>query len=92
LLPLAARCGAVLTVEEHRVAGGFGSAVLELLAEHAVVVPTHCLGIGNELVEHGETLASQGLAPGDIAAAALKLIRTPSEAGTTSPTGPGLSD
>ena len=77
LLPLASRCGAVLTVEEHRVAGGFGSAVLELLAEHGVVVPVRCLGVSDELVEHGESLASQGLAVGDIATAALALLGAP---------------
>jgi 1-deoxy-D-xylulose-5-phosphate synthase len=92
LLPLAARCGAVLTVEEHRVAGGFGSAVLELLAEHTVVVPTRCMGIDDKLVEHGESLASQGLAPGDIATAALELLAARTEAGTAPRTGAGLPD
>jgi len=74
LLSLAERCGALLTLEEHRGAGGFGSAVLELLSEKSVVVPTRCLAIEEAPVEHGESLASQGLAPADIVAAALELV------------------
>ena len=74
LLPLVERCGAILTLEEHRGAGGFGSAVLELLSEKSLVVPTRCLAIDEAPVEHGESLGSQGLEPPDIVAAALELV------------------
>jgi 1-deoxy-D-xylulose-5-phosphate synthase len=75
ILSLVGRCGAVVTVEEHRGAGGFGSAVLELLSASAVNVPTHCLAVDKELVEHGETLESVGLSTGDIVESALQLVR-----------------
>jgi 1-deoxy-D-xylulose-5-phosphate synthase len=43
-----------VTVEEAALAGGFGSAVLEVLAEEGVSMPTRCLGIPDRLVEHGD--------------------------------------
>ncbi|MBW2382000.1 MAG: 1-deoxy-D-xylulose-5-phosphate synthase [Deltaproteobacteria bacterium] len=72
---LVEQCGAVVTLEEHRGAGGFGSAVLEMLARDSVVVPIRCLGVDMEMVEHGETRESVGLATADIVAAALELVR-----------------
>jgi 1-deoxy-D-xylulose-5-phosphate synthase len=54
ILTWAARCGRVLTVEENVLAGGFGSAVLELLADHHLLnLPIKRLGIGDVFVEHG---------------------------------------
>jgi 1-deoxy-D-xylulose-5-phosphate synthase len=46
---------AVVTVEEHVVAGGFGSAVLELLHAQRYPAPcrVRCLGIPRTFVEHG---------------------------------------
>ncbi len=49
----ARRAKVVVTVEEHAIAGGFGSAVLEALAEAGVERPVRCLGIPDRLVEHG---------------------------------------
>ncbi len=54
IAPLARRCGAVVTVEEHASQGGFGAAVLEALAAAGVAVPVRCLGIPDRLVEHGK--------------------------------------
>jgi len=51
---LALRCSAVLTVEEHAGMGGFGSAVLELLAELGHSGPARCLAVPDVLVEHGD--------------------------------------
>ncbi len=53
LLSLAARTGRVLTVEENVAQGGFGSAVLELLADHGLLVPVKRLAIPDKFVEHG---------------------------------------
>ncbi len=54
ILSLAAQHGRVLTVEENVVAGGFGSAVLELLADHDLFgVTVKRLGIPDIFVEHG---------------------------------------
>jgi 1-deoxy-D-xylulose-5-phosphate synthase len=54
ILSLAAKHGRVLTVEENVVAGGFGSAVLELLADQDLFgVTVKRLGIPDIFVEHG---------------------------------------
>jgi 1-deoxy-D-xylulose-5-phosphate synthase len=51
---LARRTRAVLTVEEHAAAGGFGSAVLEALAAEGVPARVRCLAIPDRIVEHGD--------------------------------------
>jgi 1-deoxy-D-xylulose-5-phosphate synthase len=43
----------LVTIEENAVAGGAGSAVLELLASSAESLPTLALGIPDRFVEHG---------------------------------------
>ena len=54
ILAVARRCGAVVTVEENALQGGFGSAVLELLAdERETAVPVKRIGIPDRFVEHG---------------------------------------
>jgi 1-deoxy-D-xylulose-5-phosphate synthase len=54
ILSLAAQHGRVLTVEENVLAGGFGSAVLELLADRDLFgVAVKRLGIPDIFVEHG---------------------------------------
>jgi 1-deoxy-D-xylulose-5-phosphate synthase len=52
-LALAARVGRVLTVEEHVIAGGFGSAVSELFAERGAEVELEIVGVPDEWVDHG---------------------------------------
>jgi 1-deoxy-D-xylulose-5-phosphate synthase len=74
----AASIGTVLTVEEGVVAGGFGSAVLELLSEEGVVgVKTGRLGIPDSFVDHGsraELLEELGLTGQGIADKARQLL------------------
>ena len=53
ILALAAASGRFVTVEEHVVAGGFGSAVGELLAERGARVELEMIGIPDEHVDHG---------------------------------------
>ena len=54
ILSLAAQHGRILTVEENVLAGGFGSAVLELLADRDLFgVTVKRLGIPDLFVEHG---------------------------------------
>lgn len=53
ILQWARRCGRLLTVEESILAGGFGSAVLELLAERGLALPVSRLGIDDRFVEQG---------------------------------------
>jgi 1-deoxy-D-xylulose-5-phosphate synthase len=44
----------VITVEDHAVAGGFGSAVLEFLAEEGITgVNVRCLGVPDRFIPHG---------------------------------------
>ncbi len=51
---LADRIGVVLTVEDHLLAGGFGSAVLELLASRSPGTRVRRIGIDDRFVEHAE--------------------------------------
>jgi 1-deoxy-D-xylulose-5-phosphate synthase len=77
LATLARRCGALVTVEEHAVQGGFGEAVLLELARLGLQVPARVLGVPDEVVEHGapgEILASLGLDADGIARAARELL------------------
>jgi 1-deoxy-D-xylulose-5-phosphate synthase len=53
ILALAARTPRLVTVEEHVIAGGFGSAVAELLADRGVRADIVHLGIPDEHVDHG---------------------------------------
>jgi 1-deoxy-D-xylulose-5-phosphate synthase len=54
ILSVARRCGTVVTVEENALQGGFGTAVLELLAdERETAVRVTRIGIPDRFVEHG---------------------------------------
>jgi len=50
----AVRCGAIVTVEDHAVHGGFGSAVRELLGERIPDARVTSLGLGDHFIEHGD--------------------------------------
>lgn len=75
----ATRTGALVTVEEHALPGGFGSAVLELLeAEGVREVWVKRLGVPDTFIEHGsqeELRRKCGLDPDGIARSAQKLVR-----------------
>jgi 1-deoxy-D-xylulose-5-phosphate synthase len=73
------RCGAVVTAEDGCLAGGFGSAVTEMLADRGAVadVKLKRLGYPDEYVEHGtpqQLLDKYNLNAAGIAAAASVLI------------------
>ncbi len=53
ILEWASRTGRVVTLEENASIGGFGSAVLELLASRDVQVPVLTLGLPDRFVSHG---------------------------------------
>ena len=53
ILGAARRCGSVVTVEDGVAKGGFGSAVLELLSEAGVTLPTTVIGLPDHFIEHG---------------------------------------
>lgn len=53
LLAIARRYRAIVTVEDGCLQGGFGSAVLEFLADQGCHLPVRRLGIPDRVVEHG---------------------------------------
>ena len=85
LVRVGEQTGAVVTVEEAYLAGGFGSAVLELYAEHGVVARVKRVGIPDEFVAHGAPRHYQelyGLTTDGVATAARELVaRVRSELG-----------
>jgi 1-deoxy-D-xylulose-5-phosphate synthase len=48
------RCGLLVTMEDHVLAGGFGSAVLETLNEREIEVPVVRVGWPDAFIEHGK--------------------------------------
>ena len=49
---MARECRRIVTVEEHIRVGGFGSAVLECLADNDIQVPVDIIGVEDHVVEH----------------------------------------
>lgn len=88
ILTLAARVGRIVTIEEHALAGGFGSAVLECLEEAGLTnVRVKRLGVPDRIIHHASPaaqLAACGLTAEGIRRAALELLdtRASSEAAT----------
>jgi 1-deoxy-D-xylulose-5-phosphate synthase len=70
LLEQAAKAKWIVTLEDHVLTGGFGSAVLEALQDAGVAVPVLRVGWPDEFVEHGTTQevlrAAHGLSPDGI--------------------------
>lgn len=83
ILTLAAKHGRILTVEENVLAGGFGSAVLELLADRNLFgITVKRLGIPDVFVEHGtqDILRHKyGLDAQGILKSALTLLEQPAQ-------------
>jgi 1-deoxy-D-xylulose-5-phosphate synthase len=72
------RCGSLVTVEDHGLAGGFGSAVLEALSGIAPGVELRRLGVPDRFIEHGdvaEQWRAAGIDAAAIAAAAERVAR-----------------
>ncbi|MEO1132916.1 MAG: 1-deoxy-D-xylulose-5-phosphate synthase [Cyanobacteria bacterium J06639_1] len=77
--PLARQIGRVVTVEEGCVMGGFGSAVLEMLADAGITVPVTRLGVPDILVDHAapqEALGELGLTSAGIADRVRQLVQS----------------
>ena len=51
------KCGLVISLEDHVLAGGFGSAVLEMINELELAVPMVRVGWPDEFIEHGKVEA-----------------------------------
>ena len=69
-------CGCAVTAEEHQLAGGFGSAVCEVLAKHNPV-PVECVGVKDTFGESGkpdELMKKYGLTSSHIGEAVLSAV------------------
>lgn len=76
IISAALETGAIVTAEEHNIIGGLGSAVAEVLAEHAPV-PLERVGVRDTFGESGkpqELLEKYGLTPKDIKTAIYKAL------------------
>jgi len=74
ILKYAKEAGAVVTVEEHQIAGGLGSAIAEVLAAHCPV-PMEFVGVKDSFGQSGEPkelIEYYGMAPSHIAEAIRK--------------------
>jgi 1-deoxy-D-xylulose-5-phosphate synthase len=83
LLQLAATHRALVTVEENVIAGGAGSAILELLAANGRALTSLTLGIPDRFIEHGsreDCLAMAGLDLASIEAAITRFWHVPARA------------
>lgn len=79
LCHLARACGQVVTVEENAAAGGFGSAVAEMLQQCGIQVPVLTLGVPDRFTEHGgreELLRRLGLDAEGIAQSVRSFVTT----------------
>ncbi|MFH1694224.1 MAG: transketolase C-terminal domain-containing protein [Patescibacteria group bacterium] len=77
ILSVAKRCGAVVTVEEHQVEGGMGSAVAEVLSSN-LPTPQEFIGVSGVFGESGtpdELIDKYGMAVKDIKSAVKKVIK-----------------
>jgi 1-deoxy-D-xylulose-5-phosphate synthase len=77
IIGLAQKIGRVVTLEEGTINGGFGSAVLEALAAHEVLVPVTRIGIPDAFVTHAtrsELLKDLGLTGAGIAERVLQIV------------------
>jgi transketolase len=77
LLGVVERAGAVVTIEEHQIAGGMGSAIAEALSQ-SVPVPIEYIGIHDQFGQSGETeelFEHYGMDVPSIVAAAKKVIK-----------------
>ena len=77
IIELAKKVGAVVTVEDHQVAGGLGGAVAETLAKHAPT-PMEFIGMKDTFGESGppkDLIEKYGMGVKDIVQAAKKVIK-----------------
>ena len=71
LLELAETHRRFITLEEHSLAGGFGSAVVEFLNDRGIAIPVERVGVPNVLVQHAPQAAQRaqfGLSAESVAA------------------------
>ncbi|PIR69526.1 MAG: transketolase [Candidatus Niyogibacteria bacterium CG10_big_fil_rev_8_21_14_0_10_46_36] len=77
VIDVAKKAGALVTIEEHQINGGMGSAVAEIITRN-VPVPIEFVGVLNRFGESGEPtelIEKLGMGPASIAEAAKKVIQ-----------------
>ena len=77
ILAAAKNCGAIVTVEEHQIAGGMGSAVAEILAQNNPV-PMEFVGVHDQFGQSGqpdELLAFYGMSAKDVVKAVKAVLK-----------------
>ncbi|MBI2013386.1 MAG: transketolase family protein [Candidatus Colwellbacteria bacterium] len=77
IIEVAKKCGAVVTVEEHQVAGGMGSAVAEVLAKN-YPTPQEFIGMQGVFGESGppnEVIEKYGMGVKDIVSAVRRVVK-----------------
>ncbi|MFN8593014.1 MAG: 1-deoxy-D-xylulose-5-phosphate synthase [Thermomicrobiales bacterium] len=86
ILETATRCGAIVTIEENVRAGGFGSAVLELLEQHGLQIPVRVLAIPDRVFEQASQARLREMAhltALDVAKSARELLAQGTNRGTS---------
>lgn len=69
----------VITIEDGTIVGGFGSAILEFMADHNYRVQVVRMGLPDRVIEHGEQMELHqecGIDPSSIYKAAIRLLQT----------------
>jgi len=82
LVEAAKTTGAIVTLEDNVLDGGFGSGVLEVLADHGIQVPVRRFGLPDRFVDHGtreELFQELGLDAPAIAVAVTAWLRQAEE-------------
>jgi len=85
---LAKRCGALVTIEEGAMMGGFGAAVLETLSANSLNVPTTVMGVPDRLFEQASQARLRemcDLTPAGIAARARAAVAAKRSAAAETP-------
>jgi 1-deoxy-D-xylulose-5-phosphate synthase len=71
----------VVTLEDHALPGGYGSAVMELFAERQIVTPVVRIGWPDQFIEHGSSVnelrAKYGLSLENVVAQAKAALNAP---------------
>lgn len=78
IVELANRCGAIVTIEENTVKGGFGSGVLELLSDEGIDIPVRRLGVPDRVFEQASQARLRelaGLTPAGVVAAVRDVLK-----------------
>lgn len=78
IMQQAASTKLLVTMEDHVIAGGFGSAVMEFLSEQSCTTPVLRLGWPNQFIEHGserQLREKYGLTPQAMAASILQRLQ-----------------